>query len=152
MQLVIDERRPELSWLWKLSELEQTSQDEASCSLDEASCFLDMHLCIFLKYKKEESPLQNYTAGKVTLHRKYQNSWLLILRRNFRIFKYTNIFIILMCQLSMFWDLTLCVKIRQSDSECVIVSVTTFSPRTSDLRSWIGLFALLTLGLETSSI
>lgn len=41
MQLVIDEHRPELSCQWKLSELEQTSQDEASCILDEAICFLD---------------------------------------------------------------------------------------------------------------
>lgn len=96
-----------------------------------------MHLCIFLKYKEEEITLQNYTAGKVTLYRKYQNSWLLKLGINFRILKniLIDIFIILPCQLSLLLDLTLCVRIRQLDSECVIGSVTTFSLRTSDLCS-----------------
>lgn len=42
-----------------------------------------VHLCTFLKYKKEESSLWNAPAGKVTLYRKHQHSWLLSLGRNF---------------------------------------------------------------------
>lgn len=42
-----------------------------------------VHLCTFLKYKKEEITLWNATAGKVTLYRKHQHFWLLSLGRNF---------------------------------------------------------------------
>lgn len=53
-----------------------------------------VHLCTFLKYRKEESTLWNAPAGKVTLYRKHswqtKHSWLLSLGRNFTIHKFIN--------------------------------------------------------------
>lgn len=46
------------------------------------STSLTVHLCTFLKYKEEENTLWNATAGKVTLYRKHQHSWLLSFGRN----------------------------------------------------------------------
>lgn len=64
MRHVIDEHRPKLFSLWKLSELEQTSQDEASSSTAR-------RYCVFLKSREGEHRAELHSSERDS--RKYQN-------------------------------------------------------------------------------